>query len=105
MGELGSCEGFPIEKGRHQVHPLQFSKYDSTEIYTYDGYYVTATDLERLYRRLDLAEALIRDELSQEDIPVFEEWRQLKEENFAEYLDDRIHTSVPTGNYYRTKND
>ena len=102
MSELGSCEGFPIEKVRHQVHPLTFSEYDSKQVITYAGYYPTKTDLERLYRRLELAEYFMEQiKIDDSDFPLFIEWRQLKEENFAEYLEDRIHSSIPTGNYFK----
>lgn len=106
MSELGSCEGFPIQKVRRQVHPLQFSKFGDRDIWTYWGTYPTQTDLDRLYRRLELAEYFMEDiTINDSDFPLFEEWRQLKEENFAEYLDDTIHSSVPTGNYYRSEED
>lgn len=102
MSELGSCEGFPIEKVRHQVHPLQLSKYDGNQIWTYWGTYPTKTDLDRLYRRLELAEYFMENiKIDDSDFPLFMEWRQLKEENFAEYLEDGIHSSVPTGNYFK----
>lgn len=102
MGELGSCEGFPIEKVRHQVHPLQIGKYNGREVYTSAGYDITATDLERLYRRMELAEYFMEQiKIDDSDFPLFMEWHQLKEENFAEYLEDRIHSSVPTGNYFK----
>lgn len=102
MGELGSCEGFPIEKVRHQVHPLELSQHDIGQVITQSGYYPTQLDLDRLYRRLELAEYFMEQiKIDDSDFPLFMEWRQLKEENFAEYLEDRIHTSIPTGNYFK----
>lgn len=88
-------------KIRVKVNPLRLSENDKGQVYTAQGEYVSQTDLDRLYRRLELAEYFMENiKIEDSDFPLFMEWRQLKEENFAEFI--YFHSdNVPTGEYFK----
>lgn len=90
---------------RSEVHPLRVDEEDSYMLWTKAGNTPTQTDLDRLYRRLEIAEYFMDNvDVWDSDFPLFMEWRQLKEENFQEYIDEPTR-NIPTGNYYRTEHD